>query len=104
MAIEYTWKIANLECAPAEDGNTNVVKTVHWRCEATDGEYAASSYGTCGLDEVTGDFVEFAELTEADVLAWCYAANVNQEEIEASLVTQIDALANPTRVSPELPW
>ena len=104
MAIEYTLKIANLECAPTEDENTNVVKTVHWRCEATDGEYAASSYGTCGLGEVTGDFVEFAELTEADVLAWCYAANVNQEYTEAALAAQIDALANPTRVSPELPW
>jgi hypothetical protein len=49
MAIEYTWKIANLECAPAEDGNTNVVKTVHWRCEATDvGNLLAPNQGLAG--------------------------------------------------------
>lgn len=37
MANTYSWVISQLECYPEYDGHTDVVFTVHWRRQATDG-------------------------------------------------------------------
>jgi len=42
-------------------------------------------------------------VTEANVLAWIHAADVNKDEIEASLQAQIDADKTPT-VGTGVPW
>jgi hypothetical protein len=64
------WTIAQLERNTSDGG----VVVAHWRATATDGDYSASSYGTCGFtpDPTAPDFVPFESLTEADVLAWVY--------------------------------
>jgi hypothetical protein len=61
-----TWTIAQLERNTSDGG----VVVAHWRATATDGDYSASSYGTCGFtpDPTAPDFVPFESLTEADVL------------------------------------
>jgi len=46
MANTYTWVIEAMDCVPQEDGQTDVVITVHWRQNATDGTYNATVYGT----------------------------------------------------------
>jgi hypothetical protein len=60
------WTIAQLERNTADGG----VVVAHWRATANDGDYSASSYGTCGFtpDPTAPDFVPFESLTEADVL------------------------------------
>jgi len=37
MANTYTWVIDALDCAPSAEGQTNVVNTIHWRVNGTDG-------------------------------------------------------------------
>jgi hypothetical protein len=66
------WSIAQLERTTATGG----VTIAHWRATATDGEYSASSYGTCFFtpDADSEGFVAFEALTEADVLEWVYEA------------------------------
>ena len=41
MAIEYTWTIAQMERNTSDD----FVVTVHYRVNAVDGDYSASTYG-----------------------------------------------------------
>jgi hypothetical protein len=66
------WTIAQLERTTATGG----VTIAHWRATATDGDYSASSYGTCSFtpDADSEGFVAFEALTEADVLEWVYEA------------------------------
>jgi len=80
------------------------VIVAHWRCTASDGDYSASSYGTCGFtyDASSPDFVPYDELTEADVLAWVWAEGF-KDETEDALQAKIDAEKNPTTAA-GVPW
>ena len=80
---------------------TGIITTVHWSASKTSGEHTASSYGSVGL--TAGDTViPFADVTEANVLAWLGTA-MDLEAMEASLDTQLAALAAPA-VLDGMPW
>ena len=83
------------------EASTGIITTVHWSASKTSGEHTASSYGSVGL--TAGDTViPFANVTEANVQAWLGTA-LDLEAIEASLDTQLAALAAPA-VLDGLPW
>jgi len=100
MAITYNWTIANLEHNVADGG----VIVAHWRVSAEDGEYTASAYGTAGFtpDPTAAGFVPYADLTEADVLAWVWGS-VDKDEMEANLAAQIEDQKAP-KTQAGLPW
>lgn len=101
MAITYNWTIATCEHEVATGGIT----VAHWRCNAIDGDYTASAYGACGFtpDPTAPDFKPYDQVTEADVLAWCWAGEVDQAQIETVLANKIDADKNPVSAS-GTPW
>jgi hypothetical protein len=83
------------------EASTGIITTVHWSASKTSGEHTASSYGSVGL--TAGDTViPFANVTEANVLAWLGTA-LDLTEMEASLDTQLAALAAPA-VLDGMPW
>ena len=96
-----TWIIAQCDRELADGGIT----TAHWRVTAVDGEYTASSYGTCSFtpDPESGDYTPYDSVTEAEVLGWCWANGVDQEAIEASLQANIDLQITPT-TGTGVPW
>ncbi len=107
MAITNTWAVVQMDCYPEYDGDTDVVFTVHWTLNGTDGTYAGSVYGSVGvtLDE-GGTFTPYASLTEAQVIGWVKDA-LGEEQVaayEASVAQQIADQANPPVVNPPLPW
>lgn len=107
MAITNTWAVVQMDCYPEQDGDTDVVFTVHWTLNGTDGTYAGSVYGSVGvtLDE-GGAFTPYASLTEAQVIGWVKDA-LGEEQVaayEASVAQQIADQANPPVVNPPLPW
>ena len=95
-----TWTISTLERELSDGG----VVVAHWRATAVDGDFSASSYGTCGFtpDASAAGFIAFDSLTEADVLGWVQA-EVDKDAIEASLAANIEAQKNPTQDS-GVPW
>jgi len=102
-----TWVIEYLDSSTQTiNGFTEVVLTAGWRCIGTDGTYTASNYGACSFPEpVTGSqFTPYAQLTQSQVLDWCYANGVNQIAIEAICQSDIDNQINPPIVQPPLPW
>ena len=105
MANTYTWKVAALNCLPTSNGKTNVVQTIHWRCEGTDGTHNASVYSTCGVNYNEGEpFTEFNDLTESQIISWAWDHGVDRTVTETSLDNQLAALANPPIITPTLPW
>jgi hypothetical protein len=95
MAITYTWSFPQFDVAKAEDGLTDVVKTIHWRYDATDGKVSCGAYGTVGLDAANpSDFTPYAAITQQ----WCIAAvsgKLDVAELEKNLANQIAMLNNP---------
>ena len=96
-----TWTISTLERELSDGG----VIVAHWRATDVDGDYSASAYGTCGFtyDASSPDFTPYDDLTESQVLGWCWANGVDQDAIEASLAAKIETDKNPTQAD-GVPW
>ena len=97
MANTYEWKIASLDAKIAEGDLSNVIETVHWRLQATDGEHTADVYGSVGV-ELEGDFIPFENLTQANIEAWL-EAKLDVASLKEGLDAQIEAIKNPTHIS-----
>ena len=97
----FNWTISTLERELSAGG----VIVAHWRCTASDGDFSASSYGTCGFtpDASAPDFVSYDSLTEATVLGWLWADGVDKDATEAALQANIDAQKNPVTAA-GVPW
>jgi hypothetical protein len=97
MTIKYNWSISQLDRRTSD----NFVTTAHWRCDATDEEFSASVYATCGWSEGS-PVINYQDLTQDEVLSWVMA-NVGKDTVEASLTAQIEAQKNPVQET-GLPW
>ena len=97
-----TWSIPTLERQLDAD---NGVVVAHWRATAVDGDFSASSYGTCGFtpDPSSSSWVDYDSITEELALSWCWSDGVDKDAIEASLAANIDLQKNPTQAS-GVPW
>ena len=96
--MAHTWTVSAMDYTISQDGKTNVVNTIHWRCSKTVGENSGSSYGTVGLEAPSGSFVEWADVTEATAVGWAKAALGDDEvaAVEAAIDAEIAELATPT--------
>jgi hypothetical protein len=107
MANTYTWVIEQMDCYPEADGYTDVVFTVHWRLNGTDGQYAGTVYGSVPVSYTQGEpFTPYADLTQEQVVGWVQAALGPEQvaENEANVATQIANQVTPPVVTPPLPW
>jgi hypothetical protein len=99
-----SWIIERLLVKPTEGSLTDVVITADWRCNGTDGTYSGTCYGSASFAPPTGSFTPYPDLTQDQVLGWCYANGVDQSAIEANVAAQINDQINPPVIAPPLPW
>ena len=105
MTNTYNWIVEYMSCYPQAEGETDVVFTVGWRCNATDGTFNATQYGTVSVPYVAGDpYTPYADLTQDQVLGWVWTSGVDQAAVEASLAKNLEDQVNPPVVTPPLPW
>jgi hypothetical protein len=101
------WTVAQLDAYPEYEGHSDVVFTVHWGLEGTDGEHSTGVYGSVGLTlDPEATYVPYADLTEEQVIGWVHEA-LGEDQVasyEEIVADQIAALANPPVVTPPLPW
>jgi len=98
------WIIERLLVKPTEGSLTDVVITADWRCNGTQDQYSGTCYGSCSFAPPSGSFTPYDQLTEAQVLNWCYANGVDKTAIEANVTQQINDQINPPVIAPPLPW
>jgi hypothetical protein len=98
------WIIERLLTKPVEGSNTDVVITADWRCNGSQESFSGTCYGSCSFAPPSGSFTPYDQLTEAQVLDWCYANGVDKSAIEANVTAQIENQINPPVVSLPLPW
>jgi hypothetical protein len=98
------WIIERLLVKPIEGSNPDVVITADWRCNGTQDQYSGTCYGSCSFAPPSGEFTPYPDLTQEQVLGWCYANGVDQAAVEANVTQQINDQINPPVIAPPLPW
>jgi len=98
------WIIERLLIKPTEGSLTDVVITADWRCNGTQDQYSGTCYGSCSFQPPSGEFTPYDQLTEQQVLNWCYENGVDKTAIEANVTQQINDQINPPVVTLPLPW
>ena len=98
------WLIERLLCKPLEGSNPDVVITADWRCNGSQDTYSGTCYGSCSFQPPTGSFTPYEDLTQDQVLQWCYENGVDKTAIEANVTLQIENQINPPVVVLPLPW
>jgi len=102
--ITLSWIIERLLVKPTEGSLTDVVITADWRCNGTDETYSGTCYGSCSFAPPSGEFTPYEDLTQEQVLNWCYSNGVDQAAIEANVSLQIENQIDPPVVTLPLPW
>jgi hypothetical protein len=94
--MEYKWSVNKVTVA-----ENNLVVKVDLTVTATDGENTASAAYT--RDLVRGEsFIPYDQLTEAQVLAWCFPTVKDEGEVQVT--EQIARQLAQKAVEPALPW
>lgn len=96
MAITYEWSFPNFET-----NSENVVKTIHWRYTAVDGDNSASMYGSCA----GSDGMDFDAMTKEHCVS-CVLENqdTTEEEMQSNLSAQIEEQKAPALTSKTKEW
>ena len=95
----FNWQVVQMDRLTSD----GFVVTVHYRVNATDDTYSASTYGTIGYTQEPGEtYTPYDQLTEAQVVGWVQTS-LGQETVEASLQSQIDLQKNPVQAA-GVPW
>ena len=102
--ISINWIIKQLLAKKTEGSLSDVVVSANWSCRASDGTFSAVSTGCCSFAPPTGSFTPYDQLTEAQVLDWCFANGVDQAAVEANVSLQIQNQIDPPVVALPLPW
>jgi hypothetical protein len=99
-----SWIIERLLVKPTEGSEKNVVITADWRCNGSQDQYSGTCYGSASFAPPSESFTPYEDLTQDQVLGWCFANGVDQAAIEANVTAQIKNQINPPVIAPPLPW
>ena len=103
--ITYTWSISKLDCAPSENGLTNIVKIIHWTLTGVDENGISSSMSNSyPLSTPSPEsFTDYSTLTQETVIGWL-ESNLDVGYIKSRLSNEISSQYNPPITPLPLPW
>ena len=103
--ITYTWSISRLDCAPSENGLTNVVKTIHWILQGQDENGITAAFNNSyPLPSPSPEaFTDYSTLTEETVIGWL-ESNLDVGYLHTYLANEITSKYNPPITPLPLPW
>jgi hypothetical protein len=121
MSIIFNWSVTKMQVIPEQDDKTNIVTRVEWLVKAIDKDNNMSSFASASRNFVLGDtFTPFEDLTEQQVLDWCFApenfSSIDSEgnqttitkhlktDVETQVTEQIARQLVQKATEPALPW
>jgi hypothetical protein len=96
--MNTTWKI--LQCNHLTVNG--FIQTANWAVTVVDGDYHAYAHGICNF-VIVDPVIPYSNVTEQDVLNWCWANGIDKNGLEANLAAQIEAQKNPLVIN-GVPW
>ena len=102
MAVTYTWSITGLSAANVENCS-DVVTGATWEVSGTDGTNTASLTGSTPFALPDGVFIDYADLTEEQIVGWVKAnlSELRLNAIESAIAGSLDQLSYQAK---PLPW
>jgi hypothetical protein len=109
--MEIKWSVEKVIVS----GDTKLITQVYWRCDASKNELTTGASGICDLI-ASDSFIPYDQLTEQQVLDWCFAPKVFvlddqttittllKDEVEAQVAKQIASQVIKKSSEPSLPW
>ena len=103
--ITYTWGISRLDCAPSENGLTDVVKVIRWVFAGQDENgISASISNSYPLPSPSPEaFTDYSTLTQETVISWL-ESNLDVGYLKTTLANEIASKYNPPITPLPLPW
>ena len=98
-----TWKVLNLN-TKSDETYTDIVTTVAWSCVLRDDKLTESQFGLCTLSAPSDPFIQYLDLTEQQVLDWCWDNGVDKTATESLVQRKIDKRKQPPKTPKLLPW
>lgn len=94
--MTITWNIEQMD----RQTSNGLVTTVHWRANANEDSYSATSYGSVGLT-AGQSLIPFADLTKEVVIGWVKSKLGTEQvtAVEESLTAQIESQKEPVSAS-----
>jgi hypothetical protein len=120
MAITFKWSVNKVKVTQ-QNNKANVVTTVEWLVQGADDVNNLAAFAS-GIKNLTlGDtFIEYGQLTEQQVLDWCFAPEIItltdidnttttvtkhlKDDGEAQVTGQIERQLAQAAAEPKLPW
>jgi hypothetical protein len=105
----FTWNIVKMDSVAQTDQKYDLVVTAYWTCTGTqdvDGFTYTSVYSdSLPIPYIQADpWTDYANLTPAIVLEWCWEHGVDKAQIEGVVQGMIDSTPKPPVVTKPLPW
>jgi hypothetical protein len=94
----YNWTITQTNY----EVSNGFITTAHWTATAVDGDFTASIYSTCSWADGSPT-IPYNQVTEAEVLQWCWDSGVSKDATEAALAQNIELQKNPVTAT-GTPW
>ena len=102
-----TWTITRTQYDIKGSKGDNQITTLHWECRdsedvTTDGEtvtHRGRVYGSIGIPEPSGTFIEYAKVTHDNCVTWCKAimGDDKVKSCEDSVANQIAKSKSPAQ-------
>jgi len=104
--ITYTWSISRLDCAPSENGLSNVVKMIYWGLTGTDENGITASFNSSYPlpSPSPEEFTDYSTLTKETVIRWLESNLIGVENLQTALANKIASKYNPPIIPLPLPW
>ena len=93
-----TWTITQCDRLTSD----GFITTAHWTASAVDGDFNASIYSTCSFAGGVAT-IPYDQVTQDEVLGWCWNGGVDKDATEAALAAQIELQKNPVTAT-GTPW
>jgi hypothetical protein len=109
--MDMNWTILRLECKTLENGLSNVVYKIHWKCIATETinniTYTSEMQGPLEISSPNpNDFTPYESLTKEQIISWVTDTLGTQgtQEVYDYLQNNINEQINPTVVILDPPF
>jgi hypothetical protein len=103
MANTYTWVVNSMVSYPQAEGLTDVVTTVNWACNGSDGTYTGALVGSTGVKlDANAPYTPYNELTEQQVIGWVWAI-IGEDQVASIQNDVAQQIANNYYVPTVLP-
>ena len=98
------WKVVSIDVAPSLNGHEDVVVIARWICLASQDGKTGGCIGATALGKPQSAFIEYAKLTENDILEFCWSSGADKTATEEKAVGDLQRVLQATAVEKPLPW